>query len=278
MRSSKPKFENSKITALRHVFGDAIEGFLLACYPLLIYFAITLLVEFLLGRLIPDGIMELEVAQGIGALATLPYLLAVYRKDILIRSANQSVRPRGTFTKKDRWFRWIYAAVTIALFAVAVNNIIGFSQLIRFSESYEQLQSRFFAGSVVLQLIFYGGVIPYAEELLYRGILYGRMKSAFGVSKAIIISSLIFGVLHFNFVQFFYATIVGLVLAFFADRYESIIPAFLGHAAANCIAVIRAAGGLPTADMPILHLILTIIFLGASVSLFGMQFRVERLK
>lgn len=278
MRSSGPKFENSKITAIRHVFRDAIVGFLRACYPILIYFGITLLVQVVLGLIFPEGVLALVLAQGIGSLVAIPYLLTVYRKDILVFSASRSVCPQDRPGKKEQWFRWIYAAVTIALFAVAVNNLIGFSQLEQMSKGYASLKENMYAGSVVVQLIFYGGVIPYAEELLYRGIIFGRMKQTFRTQKAIIISAVVFGLMHFNLVQFVYATIIGLVLAFFTDRYGGIVPAILGHAAANVIAVIRAAGGLPTADMPILHLILTIIFLAASVSLFGMQFRVERLK
>lgn len=278
MRSSKIRFESGKVTALKHVFKDAILAFLRACYPVFIYLLITWAVEFLLGLMFRETMIELVIAQGIGALATLPYLLPVYRKDFLIHSANLGVRPIERLGKKDEWFRFLYAALTIALMSVAVNNLIGFSTLEAYSEAYQRLRDNLFAGSVALQLLFYGIAIPYAEELLYRGIIFGRMKVAFGAKRAIVISAVVFGLMHFNLVQFVYATIVGLALAYFTDKYASVIPALLGHAAANIIAVIRAAGGLPISDNPLAHLILTIVCIAAAVSLFGVQFKVKKLR
>lgn len=278
MRSSRPRFESSKVTALRHVFKDGIAGFFRACYPILIYFAITLFVQFLLGLFFGEGVLAASLVQGIGALLSIPYLLPVYRKDYLIHSATLGVRPVERIGARDRWFRWLYAACTIALISVAVNNLIGFSALEEYSAAYQRLQDNLYAGSVLLQLLFFGIVVPYAEELLYRGIIYGRMKQAFGATRAIVISAVMFGFFHFNLVQFVYATIVGIFLAYFTDRYGSVVPAMLGHMAANIIAIIRAAGGLPISEQPVAHLILTIVCIAAAGSLFGMQFKVKRLK
>lgn len=275
-RPSKPKlFENSKITAIKHVFGTSILAFLKACYPILVYVGIKLLVLFVLN-LLPFTILDV-VKEAIGSMVALIYLVPVLRRDILTQSTVTFYRPREKEEKRQMWFRWIYGAVTITLISVAVNNILGYTALRDLSSSYEEVKEAFFAGSVLGQVICLGFLIPYAEEILFRGIIYGRAKEAFGPQKAIVISALLFGVIHWNLLQFIFATIMGLVLAFFTEKYRSLIPAYLGHAAANIIVVLHAAGEHYFGSYPLFHLVVTIIAIVGSGLLFLLQFRVKKL-
>lgn len=275
-RPSKPKlFENSKITAIKHVFGTSILSFLKACYPILVYVGIKLLVLFILN-LIPFPIPEV-VKEAIGSMAALIYLIPVLRMDILAHSKVTFYRPREKQEKKEMLFRWLYAALAITMISVAVNNILGYTALRDLSSSYEEVKAAFFAGSVLVQVICLGFLIPYAEEILFRGIIYGRAKEAFGPQKAILISALLFGVIHWNLLQFIFATIMGVVLAYFTERYRSLVPAYIGHAAANIIVVLHAASDNYFGPRPVLHLVITIIAVIASGLLFLIQFRVRKL-
>ena len=57
-------------------------------------------------------------------------------------------------------------------------------------------------------------ILPaFCEEFIHRGVLLQGIKHA-GFKKAIVISSLMFGLIHFNIQQFFYAFIIGLILGF----------------------------------------------------------------
>ncbi len=81
-------------------------------------------------------------------------------------------------------------------------------------------------------------VIPIAEELLFRGVVYKRLKLYFGVTPALIGSALIFGIMHVNLVQFLYAAVIGLLLAFVLEKTGKLSMAvFFGHIAANLVAV-----------------------------------------
>jgi membrane protease YdiL (CAAX protease family) len=53
---------------------------------------------------------------------------------------------------------------------------------------------------------------PIFEEIFYRGVVINRLRR-YGDGTAIVVSGLIFGLIHGNFNQFFYATFVGMVLA-----------------------------------------------------------------
>lgn len=74
------------------------------------------------------------------------------------------------------------------------------------------------------------------EEFIHRGILLQGIKHA-GFKKAIVISSLLFGLLHFNVQQFFYAFIIGLILGFVSVVAKNIFPAMIIHFVNNAVSI-----------------------------------------
>lgn len=77
-------------------------------------------------------------------------------------------------------------------------------------------------------------VIPIAEELLFRGVVYKRLKLYFGVTPALIGSALIFGIMHVNLVQFLYAAVIGLLLAFVLEKTGSFPWQFWAYCGKSC--------------------------------------------
>jgi hypothetical protein len=70
-----------------------------------------------------------------------------------------------------------------------------------------------------LSILLYTSIFgPIAEELVFRGFLLRRFQAG-GRLFAIVMTSILFGLFHMNFVQIPYATIVGLVLAYVALEY-----------------------------------------------------------
>ena len=74
------------------------------------------------------------------------------------------------------------------------------------------------------------------EEFVHRGVLLQGIKHI-GFKKAIVISSLMFGLIHFNIQQFFYAFIIGLILGFVSVVAKNIWPAIIIHFMNNAISV-----------------------------------------
>jgi hypothetical protein len=58
-----------------------------------------------------------------------------------------------------------------------------------------------------------------------------------------VLSAAIFGLLHFNVVQFVYAAILGIFLAFIYEKTGFLLMPVLAHIAANIAAIIRADYG-----------------------------------
>ena len=75
------------------------------------------------------------------------------------------------------------------------------------------------------------------EEFLHRGLVLRGTSNIIGYKRAIILSSLLFGLMHLNISQFFYATILGILMGFVATTTRSIWPATIIHFCNNFINV-----------------------------------------
>lgn len=95
-------------------------------------------------------------------------------------------------------------------------------------------------------------ILPaFCEEFTHRGLLISGFKSL-GIKNTIILSSLLFGLLHLNIEQFFYATIIGAILGTVAIFSKSIVPAIIIHFINNFINVyldFARAKSLPGGDL-----------------------------
>ena len=74
------------------------------------------------------------------------------------------------------------------------------------------------------------------EEFLHRGVLLQGIRSM-GYKKAIVISGVLFGLIHFSITQTIYATVIGILLGFVAVASKSIIPAIIIHFTNNFISL-----------------------------------------
>ncbi len=105
------------------------------------------------------------------------------------------------------------------------------------------------------------------EEFAFRGVVLNKLRK-FGDSYAIIMSAVLFGLMHGNLSQIPFAFILGLVIGFIAVKTNSIIPGILIHFFNNLFSVIMSYFGMinvfNTQEYIIIHFIsvLTIVILG----------------
>lgn len=74
---------------------------------------------------------------------------------------------------------------------------------------------------------------PFCEELACRGVYYCSFKKGGGAFKAMLLSSLIFALVHMNINQASYAFAVGVLAVLLAEATGSLWSAFLYHALIN---------------------------------------------
>ena len=93
-----------------------------------------------------------------------------------------------------------------------------------------------------INFLFVGILAPIFEELFYRKAIIDRLRR-YGELPAILISGLIFGLVHGNFSQVFYATTIGMLLGFIYLRTGNVFYTISLHAAFNLI------GGVYTTEL-----------------------------
>lgn len=75
---------------------------------------------------------------------------------------------------------------------------------------------------------------PVGEEFVCRGLALKFARKSFGYFWiANIFQALMFGLIHMNWVQGIYAFVIGLVLGWLVERYDTLLPAMLLHCVVN---------------------------------------------
>lgn len=105
-------------------------------------------------------------------------------------------------------------------------NLIGYSAM-------ENMESATAVSSTISMFLYASVFGPIVEELAYRGFVL-RSLQKYGKVLAVVISAILFGVMHANVPQGFFAFGVGLVLGYVAIEY-SVKWAILLHVINNCI-------------------------------------------
>uniref|UniRef100_UPI004056AF57 CPBP family intramembrane glutamic endopeptidase n=1 Tax=Acetatifactor sp. TaxID=1872090 RepID=UPI004056AF57 len=105
---------------------------------------------------------------------------------------------------------------------------------------------------------------PVVEEVIFRGLMLSRLRKGMPTIVAVLITSVIFGLIHGQILWMAYTFVLGLIFAAVAIKTNSILSTILLHAVFNGAGVILS---LITVDIPVLvYIVLTIV--GAVVT-FG---------
>lgn len=128
-----------------------------------------------------------------------------------------------------------YAVIAVLAFSAAfgLNLLFGLLGITESSEGYARAANAQYGVAFFVGLFLYGIVSPFAEEAVFRGVMYNRMKRCFGCLPAIILSALLFGCYHGNMVQAIYGTLLGVLIAYIYEKQESFAAPVLFHAVAN---------------------------------------------
>lgn len=93
-------------------------------------------------------------------------------------------------------------------------------------------------GGLLLALLAGGVIAPVAEEVLFRGFLYGGLRSRWGVFWGLVVSSAIFAVIHGFGGVIPPIFVMGIILALAYELTGSIWPPILLHSAVNSLTFI----------------------------------------
>jgi len=128
----------------------------------------------------------------------------------------------------------IILGLSICIFDSGVLALIQEAGLLTEQFAYtEEILSPITNGNLILTIISVVIVAPFAEEFLFRGIIYKTLNKNISVVWSIIIQALLFGVFHANLIQGAYATLMGILFGYATYKTKSLWPAIIMHITNN---------------------------------------------
>lgn len=170
--------------------------------------------------------------EGVAAFVTIPVLLIMFHKD--------RIREKLTgFTPNKKAPLWKYSAVALLSVAlcVGVNNLLIIGNITTVSEEYQTVMQGLYSAPLLIQGVSLGILVPICEELVFRGLVFQRLRMRSGFLSAALYSAVIFSLLHGNMVQMIYALFLGVVYAYMYEKYGSVKAPIFAHMVANLISV-----------------------------------------
>ena len=97
-------------------------------------------------------------------------------------------------------------------------------------------------GNLVFLTFFVALLEPAIEEIFFRGFVYKAFRTAWGVGRAMVISALIFAVVHMNVVAFLPIFVLGIFLAYLYEHTGSLVSSMTAHMLHNLLMVSLTLG------------------------------------
>ena len=134
-------------------------------------------------------------------------------------------------------FAYIMAGMAVILVMSYLNYyMISFTDYAAFAEEMLWVESYDSPHAIVMSFLTMAIIPAFVEEFLFRGLIQSNLRP-YGRGVAIIGSAVIFGAMHQNIQQIFYATIAGLVLGYLYEVTDSIWCSILLHFLNNSVSV-----------------------------------------
>lgn len=176
----------------------------------------------------------LHSSMGIGAVSsviTIPMIAWIYHKDQGRYEKQQE--SWWKYKASSRFGMWILMVIGAVTACVAMNDIVMLLNMQKISRVYQSTEQIIYSAPRWLQMAATGILAPVAEELVYRGMIYRRMRESLTAVQAGVFVAILFGVGHGNLPQGLYAMVLGLLLACIYEKFRNIAAPILFHIVVN---------------------------------------------
>lgn len=226
--------------------GTARWGFWMTCVWFLVYLLIT------------QALLSAVVLLGFAWQADLPLSIATVRRladdtqllvhiSLVVNLLSLPLIALMVFSKKGSSWRdymaWRRVSIwrvigwcMLCLFAVYLTGVAH--QLLGWPES-DFMAKMALVGSPVVLILTVAVAAPIFEELVFRGFMYSGFERSLGALPAVLLTSAIFTMMHFqyNYYELLHIFVLGLVLAWARMRTQSLWTPIAMHAVNNGLAI-----------------------------------------
>ena len=230
--------------------------------PVLLHMAVSVIVT-AAGGAIGGAAADSAVCTSVTALLVLPVLIWMYRSDAAkgmhsnksicrfdgaqqedCRSQNTQGKAAVKTNRRGKDIRKTASLIGILVLCAVSGGILnllwsGILQQLRIQDHFSNaVQEQLFAGQAMVQLLGLGVLVPLAEELIFRGLIYTRIRKRIPAGAAIFFSALLFALFHGNVIQMIFAFPLALILAWLYERSGWFACPLAFHMGANLTAII----------------------------------------
>ena len=230
--------------------------------PVLLHMVASVIVT-AAGGAIGGAAADSAVCTSVTALLVLPVLIWMYRSDAAKgMHSNKSIcrfdgaqqedcrsqNTQGTAAVKTnrrgkdiRKTAYLIGILVLCAVSGGILNLLwsGILQQLRIQDHFSNaVQEQLFAGQAMVQLLGLGVLVPLAEELIFRGLIYTRIRKRIPAGAAIFFSALLFALFHGNVIQMIFAFPLALILAWLYERSGWFACPLAFHMGANLTAIV----------------------------------------
>lgn len=169
---------------------------------------------------------------------------------VLVMLGRGAVSAGALRLDRPRWLRWVIPGFLGGLLAqlltvVAYGLVANWFPSVRDSLSGQYGDAiKGASGSLKVGIaVVVVGIAPVAEELFFRGALLAAMERNFSRATAVVATSALFALAHFNLVALPALFLLGVAFAVGDIRAKSLAPSVMAHIAVNATAVVGLVAG-----------------------------------
>ena len=237
-----------KVRALILAVGSLL---LLICIQIAGIYAFALVCKLMFGVNYSDNPVLMAVFHIIYAIVTV-FIFGMLRRsytaygtmagshyDNVTAVDGQQERSEKSGSREGSVLRLIILGTGIQAFAYGILNIVyEFAADTAVMESYKSTINNLNGNSTYLIFLYTMLLAPAAEELVFRGVIFDALSTAFSFMTANILQAALFGLYHGNIVQFVYAFIIGMVLGLVRYRGGKLTHTIGVHMSVNISGII----------------------------------------
>ena len=236
---------------------ERLENLWFAIRPLLIYSILFITVQAIAFRLMESLLLALHVDMtvyyaGYRVIAEMLILAAAVTAGLLpvLRDGQREIRKMQAgrdsavlSAHEDRRMLGILMPVGTVCLSLSLNILLLSVGAMAGNSAGTYTVDEITAASLPMAAVVYGILTPLAEELVYRGIVWHRLRRGFSPLEAAFWSSLVFGAAHANLRQGLYAFVMGMVFAMSFELTRRFEVPYLLHCSCNLAVLAASAAG-----------------------------------
>lgn len=263
--------------------GGTFRQVLRCAWPAVLALAIEFFIGIVVGALggvlhisqadIESGTVDLVLSGAMDAIFLIVFGLML-KKDEEIR---RNFGARERLLQKQKYSFSDGCLTICAMLAVSFLGDLVLNLLMKENDTYAQYTEQLSHANVFLVLLFVGILPPFAEEVLFRGVFYRRLRDYLGTFWAAGISGIVFGVFHGNLAQGAAAAIMGFALALLYEHFGTLFASVTAHMAVNVFAVVTMHLDTSSSAISLVTLAVVILLAAGVISIYQIFFQSERI-